>query len=1054
MSTVHSLHRIEASFVLDKNFVIEYKNKPSSFGFNGLGELVYKRTYSRLQKDGTKENWVDTIERVVNGTFRLQERWMKKLHLPWSVTKAQRSAQEMFDRMFNMKFLPPGRGLWAMGSEITEEKGLYAALNNCAFTSTENIDLEAGTPFCFLMDASMLGIGVGFDTKGANKIIINEPDKLKHWTFTIPDSREGWVESLRHKLESYFIEGMGEVDFDFSKIRPAGSPVKGFGGIASGPDPLIKMHNRLDNILSKSIGERITVSDIVDIMNIIGACVVSGDIRRSAEIAFGDYSSDEFINLKNYSKNEYRVDWGWASNNSLFADLGSDYSFISSRISDNGEPGLAWLDNMRSYGRMCDPKNYRDRKVKGGNPCFHPDTRIATEFGLIRIEDLFNDVQNNKFKTVMSIDGIDFNDATVFPSGWKNVIEVHTMHGRVLKVTPDHRILTENGWEHACEIENGTKLILQAGEGLYGNECSEIDDRLMQIAGWILGDGWLYGGEEIAIYRSHMIFGKDDDKADDIIKSYLKNLDISYTSYYHEGGVGEVPETITISNKEIFKLFNDIACVPSCGAINKRIKDKIFKATKKAQLNLIIGLISSDGTFNIRPGKSIDMRIKSSSLGMLQDIQQILLNMGVISKIYKNRNKNQIGKVAFTYKNKDGIIKEYCVRGASNDLVINGESLRIIKKLIIDNGGLLVGHKQKSLESIPEKWDNYGYNRFIDKVVDVVDNGEEVVVYDISEPKTNSLVANGIVAHNCLEQSLEHMELCCLVETFPNRHDSLEDYKRTLKFAYLYAKAVTLGNTHWTQTNKVMLRNRRIGCSMSGIAQFISKRGLDEFKNWCEDGYKTIQDYDKCYSDWMCIPQSIKTTSIKPSGTVSLLAGATPGIHYPESRFYIRRVRISKNSDLLQPLRNAGYKIEPAVESPKTTVVVEFPVDCGAGVRSVKNVSMWEQLSLAAFVQKHWADNQVSATIKFNPEIEGHQIEHALNYFQYQLKGISFLPSNNGSYKQAPYEEINEEKYYEICSRLKTIDTSDITSDAVAEKYCDGDTCALPNVVKDEMVEA
>ena len=148
----------------------------------------------------------------------------------------------------------------------------------------------------------------------------------------------------------------------------------------------------------------------------------------------------------------------------------------------------------------------------------------------------------------------------------------------------------------------------------------------------------------------------------------------------------------------------------------------------------------------------------------------------------------------------------------------------------------------------------------------------------------------------CLEQSLESYELCCLVETFPSNHESLEDYQRTLKYAYLYAKTVTLGRTHWSDTNRVMLRNRRIGCSVSGVAQFITNRGLDEFKSWLNGGYDVIQTWDKQYSDWMAVPRSVKTTSVKPSGTVSLLAGATPGLHYPESRFYIRRVRLSKHS--------------------------------------------------------------------------------------------------------------------------------------------------------------
>ena len=116
---------------------------------------------------------------------------------------------------------------------------------------------------------------------------------------------------------------------------------------------------------------------------------------------------------------------------------------------------------------------------------------------------------------------------------------------------------------------------------------------------------------------------------------------------------------------------------------------------------------------------------------------------------------------------------------------------------------------------------------------------------------------------------------------------------------------------------------------MSGIAQFVANRGIGVLQDWMDKGYEHIQDLDKEYSDWMAIPRSIKTTSIKPSGTVSLLAGATPGIHFPESRHYIRRMRLGVGSTLVKPLEKAGYKIEPAFGSEDTTLVVEIPVDVG-----------------------------------------------------------------------------------------------------------------------------
>mmetsp|Transcript_20885 Transcript_20885/g.24120 ORF Transcript_20885/g.24120 Transcript_20885/m.24120 type:complete len:104 (-) Transcript_20885:46-357(-) len=83
---------------------------------------------------------------------------------------------------------------------------------------------------------------------------------------------------------------------------------------------------------------------------------------------------------------------------------------------------------------------------------------------------------------------------------------------------------------------------------------------------------------------------------------------------------------------------------------------------------------------------------------------------------------------------------------------------------------------------------------------------------------------------------------------------------------------------------------------------------------------------------------------------------------------------------------------------------------------------MWEQLSLAAFLQKYWADNQVSCTVTFDPKTEGESLKPALEYFQYQLKGVSFLPKASGSYAQMPYEKISEEEYNKLVKGIKSIE--------------------------------
>jgi|TARA_R110002126_G_scaffold15100_1_gene62172 hypothetical protein len=232
---------------------------------------------------------------------------------------------------------------------------------------------------------------------------------------------------------------------------------------------------------------------------------------------------------------------------------------------------------------------------------------------------------------------------------------------------------------------------------------------------------------------------------------------------------------------------------------------------------------------------------------------------------------------------------------------------------------------------------------------------------------------------------------------------------------------------------------------MSGIAQFLANRGTGVLQEWMDKGYQHIQKLDKEYSDWMAIPASIKTTSIKPSGTVSLLAGATPGIHFPESRYYIRRMRLGINSNLVPSLEKAGYKLEPAFGSETTTLVVEIPVDVGEGVRTLDEVSMWEQLGLAALAQKYWADNQVSCTVTFSPETEGQDIAPALDLFQYQLKGISFLPKlDHGAYPQMPYESIDVETYTSMKAGLGKLNFGRVKGEEIAiERFCDNDMCEI-----------
>lgn len=349
--------------MLSDKFLKRYENQEPPWG--PLGYPIFLRTYARdiVERSGNerKEEWHETVARVCRGILEV------------GGVFEPAELEFTYDQIFNMNMLPAGRALWQLGTKTIRKVGADS-LNNCwAVCVAHPIE-----PFLFAFNQLMLGGGVGFNIQaeyvlGLPRIKadvrithVDDPD----CDFIVPDNREGWIELLRKVLEAFYYTGK-DLTYSTLLVRRQGTPIKSFGGVASGPGALIEGIEAIAGILRSRVGRKIRPIDAGDIANIIGQIVVSGNVRRSAEILVGDATDQEFLNAKNWKRGPY-PNWRSLSNNSIAVDRFADIpDQLWNGYRGDGEPyGLVNFRNCRRFGRVADGLGYRvDRSVRAINPC-------------------------------------------------------------------------------------------------------------------------------------------------------------------------------------------------------------------------------------------------------------------------------------------------------------------------------------------------------------------------------------------------------------------------------------------------------------------------------------------------------------------------------------------------------------------------------------------------------------------------------------------------------------------------------------------------------------
>lgn len=348
--------------MLSPAFLAQYTDRQPDWGFNGLGYVVYKRSYARrVEGAGRTEEWRETLARVVEGAQAI------------GAGLTSREEARLFALMFELKGLPGGRMLWQLGTPNVARLG-GDSLVNCWWT-----ELRGADDFAFIMTELMLGGGVGFSVRRTDvgglppvRVAGRHGGLAQHVPtrdadFIVPDKREGWTEVLRRTLDAYLVTGQS---FTYSTVlvRGAGEPISTFGGTAAGPGILVEGLEKIQRVLAARAGRKLRSVDVLDIANLIGSVVVAGNVRRSAQIAIGDPDDLAYLRAKRWDSGSIPA-WRAMSNNSVEVTHPDDVpEEFWEGYTGNGEPyGLVNLEAARHCGRTGEVRP--DPLISGVNPC-------------------------------------------------------------------------------------------------------------------------------------------------------------------------------------------------------------------------------------------------------------------------------------------------------------------------------------------------------------------------------------------------------------------------------------------------------------------------------------------------------------------------------------------------------------------------------------------------------------------------------------------------------------------------------------------------------------
>ena len=419
---------------------------------------------------------------------------------------------------------------------------------------------------------------------------------------------------------------------------------------------------------------------------------------------------------------------------------------------ENGEPGVIYLERVNKK-HSFDVEEHPDHQILATNPCVTGDTLISTENGLIPAEELYEQgvAQNVVVDERLSDDRIK-EASSVYKTGEKDVYELTTEEGYELRLTADHRVLTDDGWVEAKKLEPGETVHIQNRKGEFGHHGSAEEGRVL---GWLAGDGHLNHGEERAVLNFYdgdvSISEQFVDDVNEVVRE-LGNAD-------YEVGVGEISRSDEhrgaqaveqrIRSSRLYEVAEEIGLADT----KLQVPDAVMRGREEMACGFLRALFTADGSVQGNIEKGVSVRLASVDAEFLKDVQQLLLNFGIASKMYEDRKEAGVTELPDGNRG----TTEYETDGFHELVVVEDNLLRFREEI-----GFLIDDKNKRLDERLDAYDRGPCSERFEATVESVEHDGHEAVYDLTEPDTHSFVANGLVVHNCGEQPLEEYEACNL----------------------------------------------------------------------------------------------------------------------------------------------------------------------------------------------------------------------------------------------------------------------------------------------------